>query len=306
MIHHYYFKFGTGNEKFKEWIDKKLDIEKVPLSIYFWPGRKNKKDSFISKKPRSKRQIENFFDVEKNLKKGEEVYFWIFFEDEVFCYKPISGEVYDGGDKYTFLINEDKENQLKLLPKCMDAELMPILEKKKINLPEVFNVDSNQTYNRKTIAKLKGTQKEIADFLIEKEKDLKKIGKHNFLDYLSPIEFETLIFLIFNYKGSYCSSFRGGTLKDFDLKVSLSNFDGLPNGLQWIQVKNKDDKDIEAQEHPSNRFLIHKGESEVPNKTFGKKWLIDHIDDRKDIIYWLENITFNYPKIFNFSWNSVS
>ena len=94
-------------------------------------------------------------------------------------------------------------------------------------------------------------------------------------------------------------------MKDFDLKVRLSNFDGLPNGPQWIQVKKKDDTDIEAQAHPS-RFLIYKGEGEVPKKTFGMKWLTDHIDDREDIRYWLENITFNYPKIFNFSWNSLS
>ena len=182
---------------------------------------------------------------------------------------------------------------------------MPIIETNKINLPEIFNINSNQEYNRRTIAKLKGKQEEIADFLIKKEKNPRKIGKDNYLDYLSPIEFETLIFLIFNYNGSYCSSFRGGILKDVDLRVRLSNFDGLPNGIHWIQVKKKDDENIDVQEHP-NSFLIYKGESEVSDKTFGKEWLTKHIDVRQDIRDWLEKSTFNYPKLFNFSWNSVS
>ncbi|OGH06469.1 MAG: hypothetical protein A2W22_05600 [Candidatus Levybacteria bacterium RBG_16_35_11] len=108
---HYYFKFGTGNEKFKKWIDTKKDKEKVPLSIYFWEEGKNEKESYVSTHLHNKKQIDNFFNVEKELKKGEEVYFWIFFDDKIYCYKPINGEVYDGGDKYSFLINKTKKHK---------------------------------------------------------------------------------------------------------------------------------------------------------------------------------------------------
>lgn len=334
---HYYFKFGKGNEKFKLFLNDEKKLKEaempIPLSIYFGDWKANdgrsyiqqlnkelkelkeirnrkidNKDSFSSetnsnssrqsqiiKISNKVKQIEEFYSIEDN---HEETFFWIFYEDKVFCFKRIEDrKIHDGP------INLIDENNS--FPKSIDAQLFCCMPKHK--LPAVFaNINSNQKYNRGTIAKLENSEKEIANFLIEIKNDRNKppipINKDNFTEFLSPIEFETLIFLIINHNGSYCSSFRGGTLKDFDLKVNLSNLDGLPNGEHWIQVKKKDDTDIDTQKHPPNVLLIYNGKEKASNK-IGKEWLIKHVDDREDIRKWLEKSTFYYPKIFNFSWD---
>lgn len=315
---HYYFKFGTGNEGLINWIKNNEEMKTIPLSIYFWPEGVDGKESYLSKcSNKQSGQVSNFFNVKET---SNENYFWIFYKDKVYCYKPISGIIYNGGDKYPFLIKHNKKDGKKYLPKSMDVKLNK--EYKKHELPEIFaNTNSNQHYNRGTIAKLGGKQEEIANNLINNKKIL--ISKDNYLDYLSPIEFETLIFLIFNYDGSYCSSFRGGTLKDFDLKVSLlQKFPHLLNNnidctkIKWIQVKKKDyDKDKEEEingefkklkeelENYNDRLLIYLGKNDViQNRILGKEWLTNTINERKDIQGWLKNMTFKNYELFNFSW----
>ena len=216
-------------------------------------------------------------------------------------FKPKNGRVEDGD-------NEQWKNEHDDPPKTIYAEeVFPPLKKK--DLPEAFaNIDSYQKYNRVTIAELKDSEKDIADYLINKDKVI-PISHENYFKFLSPIEFETLIFLIFNNEDSLCSSFRGGTLKGFDLKVKLSNFNRLPNsidcgGIHWIQAK-KDSKlkskERKRQEQQLDRIIIYLGVSDDSNRILGVKWLTEIIDQRPDIKKWLENMTLKYD-MFKFSW----
>lgn len=308
-----------GNEGVQKWDENGRD-KNIQLSIYFGKWRTDDKDSHIlqletelddiknrkssekgshtsetnsndSRSPQSIKneikQIEDFFSVKGN---SIETYFWMFFKDEVLCFKPISGDIYDGQDYL-----KDKNDSF---PKTIDAELKFSLKKHK--LPEVFaNINSYQKYNRITIKIFDGSEEEIAKSLINKKKIT--IAKDNYFEYLSPIELETLIFLIFNYNNSLCSSFRGGTLKDFDLKVSLSdNLFELQKGDYWIQVKKKD---MKRQNPPPDCILIHLGETDISHRCLGKDWLTKIIDQRQDILNWLEKMTFKYD-MFDFIWES--
>ena len=206
----------------------------------------------------------------------------------VLCFKPINGSVYDGPD---YLLDENGS-----FPKSMDAKL--IKSYKKYSLPEVFaNINSNQKYNRLTIAELKGPERLIADSLINK--NVINISHENYFEFLSPIEFETLIFLIFNWDNSFCSSFRGGTLKDFDLRVSLhKDIFGLNEGNYWLQVKKYVSNDLIPLK---STILVHLGKTDITNGILGLDWLTSIINNRKKILEWLKQMTFNY-EVFNFKW----
>jgi hypothetical protein len=228
-----------------------------------------------------------------------------FYKDRVFCFKPIEEREIDDGPE---IVKDEKTD----FPKSMKA--VSTLTCQKSDLPEIFaNINSNQSYNRGTIAKLKKDEQRIANYLINRELKINNpqiaLKKSCFFNFLSPIEFETLIFLIFNYESSLCSSYRGGTLEDFDLKVSLKEFKGLPekisyDSIQWIQVKKKMElkqKEIEYQEKHKDRILIYLGEkSDDQNRILGKDWLTGIIDKRPQIQRWLKEMTFRH-KMFDFS-----
>ena len=283
---HYYFKFGIANEKFEELIEKKVIqkkvSEKIPLSIYFWQDGVDGKADYLLKSKAQKKQVNAFFDVDK---KPKEIYFWIFYREKIFCYQAENGKIFNGDEQYPCLISEREINK-KFRPKSMIAVCEKIYEK--VDLPEVFaNINSNQSYNRGTIKKIRDSEKEIADSLINNEKI--SINRENYFNFLSSVELETLIFLIFNTATSFCSSFRGGTLKDFDLKVSLSdNLYSLEKGDHWIQVKHKDNEG-KQKNHNNTIFIDHNEDN-----PHGVEWLKEIIDGRPDIQRWLKGMTFKY------------
>jgi len=404
---HYYFKFQENNDGIKICIDgqdiKNFIDKTFPLSIYFGKWKYHQKKEVIEKRReykhltngkelniRSIEQIEEFYSIENN---HCDTYFWIFYNAHVLCFKPITGEIYDYNGPYNLT---DKN---KSLPKSMDAKLENVFEKK--DFPGVFaNIDSNQKYNRGTIAEFKPTKvfswnnvrgkddRRLKEFLkkrysidwrddakIEKTYDdttIKLYFKNNFLslklndeknkvsleiedgrtdefvarteidklniyekffcpekeiaeskingkkininkgtyfEYLSPIELETLVFLIFNHGDSFCSSFRGGTSKGSEFKISLSdNLYKLEKGDHLIQVKKKreefQNEAIEEQkkQYPG-RILIYLGKTDQKYGIFGLDWLTQIISsrERNDILTWLKNMTFNYP-MFDFRW----
>lgn len=293
---HYYFKFQTDNRGFKKWYDSDYKISSqnpIQLSIYYGKWKANEKNKGLTiednKSIKSSSQINTFYSIKD---KYDKVFFWIFYKEEIFCFKPIDGMVYDGPPDLFDGSGSD--------PKSMKSLLVKIY--KKHELPEIFaNINANQKYNRGTIAEIKGTEEKIANLLINLDKI--PISKENWFEFLSPIEFETLIFLIFNYGNSLCSSFRGGTLKDVDLKVSLKRFEEFKDGRYWIQVKKKEAKKEEMNNcrNKDDRILVHLGKSNIPTRILGKDWLTKMIEQRKDIQRWLENMTFKYD-LFKFKW----
>jgi hypothetical protein len=295
----YYFKFQKGNKGFdlffssKEYYSEALGLQKnkkeFPLSIYFgmWKSDEYEKGIEIVKEyhksslngfHKSKAQIKCFYDIPKNK---EKTYFWSFYNDIVICFKPKDLTICDGPE----YLNIKKES----LPKSINCIIHKVY--KKIDLPEVFsNINANQKYNRGTIRELENSEKIIADHILSNKKI--DITYKNLLEYLSPMEFETLLFLIFNNVKDelLCSSYRGGTLKDYDLRIKAKkDFHGVKKGSHWIQVKLK--KESIKLKHGYYAYL---GTSDFDKNYIGRDWLIDRIKERPDIIKWLNEMVFDY------------
>jgi len=215
---HYYFKYGKRNKIFEKFY--KNNYNEIPLSIYF--GKWKCKDYHEYK---NDKQVETFFNINDS---NNIHYFWIFFKEKIYLYRANENKIIDGPSE---LIDDNGS-----LPKSIKCNLVEVY--KKIELPQVFsNMNANQKYNRKTIVKLKGPEEEIANSLIFKKPI--NINWDILLNYLSPIEFETLCFLIFNAGKSHCSSFRGGTLANYDLRVrNNGQYEDLADAF-WVQVKKK-------------------------------------------------------------------
>lgn len=213
------------------------------------------------------------------MRNEKEPYFWVFYNEHILCFEPINLTVYNGPEEY---IDENGS-----FPKSIETKL--INEFEKIKHPEFFsNINCNQRYNRKTISEIKGSEKEYADSLINGIPI--SIDFTNYYKYLSPTEFETLIFLIFTNENSMCSSFRGGTLKDYDLRVFLEKeFYGIEKGQHWLQIK------LKEFHKPNNGLLtIHLGETNLEKRMIGIDWVSERINERQDIKKWLNKCTFNH------------
>jgi ADP-ribosylglycohydrolase len=275
---HYYFKYLIGNEGIEIWLKNKDESKPIDLSIYFGEWKTAEYDLAKASETLSvnRNQIAIFFDLEKYANEG--VYFWIFHKEYIYCFKGIQLAVFDGTQMYTKTSIEP--------PKSILAELVEKF--KKIDLPEFFsNINSNQFYNRTTIKELIGKEQEIANSLINKTH--LNISMERFYEFLSPMQFETLLFQIFNTENSFCSSFRGGTLKDYDLRIVLNKeFHGIPEGKHWIQVKLKKDAQIEIV-----GYLAYLGISDFENKRIGIDWIRNRTYERKDILNWLEKCVFD-------------
>lgn len=304
-MNNYYFKFLEKNEGLHQWVAHGKNLIDVDLSIYYddhfsspeFKWKADQKDAAIEhyrkdkKKSKNIRQIEVFYKLEFEL----DCYFWIFMGDKVYAYKGIDLKVKDGEGFMKVKKNESN-------PKSISVKLHNGEAYKKECLPEFFsNINSNQKYNRGTIEKLGDAENEFATALIKSQKVI--VNKWNFHEYLSPIEFETLIFLIFNDndKGNMCSSFRGGTLKDFDLRVKVNNpFSDIPAGTYLIQLKKKNGK---PKTESKKYYYIHTGEKQnVEKKELGIQWIREQIENTPFIKKWLREMTFNYPNFIDFKW----
>ena len=272
---HFYFKYGIGNSGFeKRFLENEDSFE---LSIYFGKWKVSDYPNNIGKQnAQSIKQINTFMELPEN----EESFFWIFQKEKVYCFKSINVSVFDGSLNDSLFGDE--------IPKSIKVKL--VKEFKKIELPDFFaNINSNQRYNRKTIEKITGSELKYADSLINNEPLVVNSG--NFFEYLSPIQFETLIFMIFNdvNNGLFCSAFRGGTLKDFDFRVFLeSDFKDIPKGEHWLQVKYKRDKIVFKK-----GYLVYLGENNLDNNTIGIEWIKERIEEREDILKWHDRIIVN-------------
>ncbi|MBU4347255.1 hypothetical protein KJ586_00025 [Patescibacteria group bacterium] len=281
MMNNYYFKFQIGNEGFKTWLDTGCG-EVCPLSIYFGKWRADEVSIGINqqKSNQAKEQIKTFY----NLEKENDVNFWIFCEEKIYCLKKVGRKIEDGPNEYIYPGDGD-------LPKSINSKL--IAHYRKIDLPEFFsNINANQKYNRGTIKKLNNSENEFAVALINNEKI--SIDLNNFYKYLSPTEFETLIFLIFSENNCLCSSFRGGTLKDYDLRVRLAdNYFGLPKKTFWAQVKLKSNEKLNI-----DGYLISTQErSSLSEKIIGIDWIRERVASSNYIQRWLKNMIFYYKNI---------
>jgi hypothetical protein len=314
---HYYFKFGEGNTLFKDYL-KKYDEEssktgfQFPLSIFFNRYKdKNKKDEnpqwdwtvenfyndknklFANRHQNDIKQIEDFFECGKYENIANTV-FWIFDEIKVYALQPIS-KICNG---------KSDEILKKYRPKIEDGETAKTILCKlvkqfsKDKLPESFaTINANQAYNRKTIVPFKEKEQEIANFLFNRRGNEKmEIKESKILNYLSPIQFETLIFLIFHHNKIFCSTYRGGTLKEVDLKITVDENSTLEYFKeyddQYIQIK------MGNYSKKINYILIHLGQNDYEKKKFGKDWITEQIEKLPEVKNWLIK-SLDFYKIIN-------
>lgn len=293
----YYFKFQKGNAGFDRFFKsgdslkeasalKRSNID-IPLSIYYGKWKSDEREKGISKIRKDKKlgndgynkgivQIKEFYDLSTL---HDDIYFWAFYNDIVICLKPNDLTVTDGPAEFI--------DQNGSLPKAILCKIHLVY--KKIDLPEVFsNINSNQKYNRLTIAKLENAENEIASALLNNHKI--KIDSNSILKYLSPTEFETLMFLVFSNTSVLCSSYRGSTLKDYDLRIKiLQDYHGLPKGTHWVQIKMKD-----RITHRHGLIYVHSGKTDIEKQIIGIDWIADRIKDNAVIQKWLYEMIYNY------------
>ena len=103
-----------------------------------------------------------------------------------------------------------------------------------------------------------------------------------------------LIFLIFSNDKCVCSSFRGGTLKDYDLRVRLTeDFSGLPKGTHWLQIKLKNNEKLKIKGY----LISTEGKTDFTKYCIGTDWVRERVKNSPSIKRWLKDMTFNYNNI---------
>lgn len=288
---HFFFKFKKGNSGFIEF-KKHNDFNErsVPLPIYFGPWAieqyLNNKTSIDFGNSRQKGhreiQVETFFKLKAST---DNTYFWIFFTDEIYAIelnKPY--EIFQIKENQPdYLVHSDKNESI---PKFFYGSI--VKEFSKNSLPESFaNINSNQKYNRKTIVELTDIEYEIANCLIS-ENDKMSISKDKLLYFLSPVQFETLIFLIFVENNIYCSTNRGGTKEKYDLKIKNDKkiFDDFDDGIINIQIKLK--REFFKPESDEKTVFFYLGVTNKELKLFGSDWIYKEVEKSEYIKNWLK------------------
>jgi hypothetical protein len=253
----------------------------MPLSIYFghWTVEdwQNSSKNLVHHdgRPLTKTdmtQVKHFFEVERNR---ENVLLWVFLEDDVYCLKPVGNEVVNG--------SPDLQDENSSHPKTLWSEIVGSYSKS--GLPDVFaNVNANQKYNRKTIVPLEDAEAEIAEHLFQDRDERFQIRESQLHRYLSPLQYETLILLIFVRNDHYCSTWRGGTGEKYDMHVELEHpLRPFPTGSADIQVKKKPSQ-------PDRRFgywVVHTGHSKFTEKVIGWEWIQEQYRQSRYIMNWL-------------------
>ena len=216
----------------------------------------SKKDStFVEKNV--KNQIDAFYNQNQYR---ENSYCWLFHEQKIYVFQSDS-DIYDLKDypcsKFKEFCNVIKTwnrdtdykltrpNQFNLWhnAKLCKARLLLTLESYDV-IHQFSSTNANRGYNSKTIIKLKDNLSNTAEDILSiklkngSNKDLPDSFEKR-LKYLSPIQFETLVFLVLYELGYLPSNYRGGTGKDHDILINNNNetLSKKLDGINYISVK---------------------------------------------------------------------
>ncbi|MFY0674514.1 MAG: hypothetical protein JXQ87_14035 [Bacteroidia bacterium] len=270
---HYYFKFQTANAGLAKHIA--LGNKEVPLCIYYndWLARDVKTNEEIYEikdlNSNQKGQIKVFYHAAITR---ANVFFWLFDKQNIYLFKRKKTGVFDADMK---LWKTEKSKPKGILFK----------QEKVLKKSEVFDffaaLNSNQGYNRRTIARLEGYTEEYANHLVLNTKP--SITLENYFNFMSPTQFETLVFLILNQGENFCSSYRGSTVYGYDLRASIEHLDGFKKGRHLVQIK-KQDFGTDAL---GAYTLIHLGKTIKSKNILGKDWIKKQIEINPKIKDWL-------------------
>ncbi len=286
MAKHFYFKFGPSNCFFKTCLLVEKVGEFADLPIFFnngWSWRledfqKNcgtfDAEKFQEEAKNRKYQWKEIDQIKDFVQLSQEAtgenYFWTFYYPKVFVFQMEGVAKDDISNRFDQKPGENQYAKIVLAKCCRVFDL--------INLPVFFaTLHANQRYNRCTLSQFSGAEHQYADFLMPDKlvSDKMKTEPEERLDFLSPVQFETLIFLIFHHAGIFCSTCRGGTVKDFDLKITVLPNSGLQQFFQvgsfFIQLKKENGgTPVELKD---GGYTIWLGASNFEKRVFGKDWI---------------------------------
>jgi len=285
----YFIKFGGGNNVFWKHIKAEKSVQEIPYSLYYsdnWTiacqgSYKNRQEITGKQIP----QIEAFLGLQTddNL--------WLFYEEFAYCYRRKADSYYDNTDP-TYIDGNIK-------PKSLNCSL----HKKwfRHELPEIFaQIDCNQKYNSQTIKELENQEKEVAEYYSGIRAGKIVITETNFLDYMSPIQLETLVFLIALVSGHGCRGYRGGTQKDFDLTVLMQNskalwFTHLLSESLLFQIKKK--KQAYGFTGRHGEYLVYLGTTDIKQFWLGQDWILGQVKQSApqgciDVKKWVKELFF--------------
>lgn len=272
---HYIVKLGKGNFLADFFFPKEgEDNSKIAPHIVIGHGswKVADPDSYLTdgcvdtKKvaSRSKSQIEAFFN-------HKDSFYWVFHKTKIYALQADS-KAYDLDEYIKKNINpkfteychpEDDwqkyENSTKnkndgKLHIWSDAKLFkaklafPPLECSKV-INTFASTNANRHYNSRTISELKNDSilYDVAESIIKikllggEPKNSNDMNFEKKLEYLSPTQFETFVFLTLYELGYFPSSYRGGTGKDYDILIYAAdkNISKKLEGKSYISVKLK-------------------------------------------------------------------
>ncbi len=277
----YYGKTTTSmvNNWIKDEEEKKITISKIHEEMIKNNGGTNYDN------------LKTFFNACKE-KQWPTTRFLVFDKETILILQPIS------------VVNDLNENQLsEYLEKFSKRELQKpkyarckfIKKVERKNAPSLLaTMTSDQSFNRNTCKEIKGQHKDAINFCLDKDKKIKKIKNAiELLDYLSPVQFETLVFLNFHERDYHCHAHRGSTTVGFDFIVKKTDSlkeveeeDSMIDELKaTIEVKHKTIKaPTQADYTVALRFRGPENE-----KILDGKWLLKKTFDNDKCFTWLMN-----------------
>lgn len=295
MNQHFYFKFGEGNQHFKS----VPEGESLELSIYFnkekqgWKIERFLQDGQFKQTEFERAAAENEISVSDISQAAtfikislpenrERCFLWIFKHPEIFAFQPV-GLVSDGDLDTSKVVGQQPKQMPTICKRIFKVE----------NVPEFFAaLNAHQGYNRCTIRHFENPAiHAIAEHLLFPKAEKLKIAASQKFDFLSPVQFETLVFLIFHHAGAFCSTFRGGTRPEIDLSVEFSETPKLSgftsSGKYFLQVKMKNTEVKKLKPSNDGEYLIWLGETDLTQKILGKDWLERQIAQSNEVRNWL-------------------
>ena len=272
---HFMFKQGEGNSEFEIMkSETNVQTDTLEFGVYFSNDLtvKTVKADIDNNKNLScnGKQIKAFLSVEE----GDCI--WIF-DTSIYCFECVDHQVheYPSGDANTPVYLG--KSKWKISAKTKRFNLLKGFEISDVS--EMFSTSSgNPSMNRGTIKEFSTSEHkehyEICESLLTDKKI--EVNLDNFIDYLTPTQFETVAFMIFYLYGKVPRSYAGGSRKDIDLEV----FSVTKNITKLYQVKkkeigatSKEDKELRDYLFKRDVWLIHSGKTDQSVKTLGKDWM---------------------------------
>jgi hypothetical protein len=297
----YFVKLGKGNRLCHDW----LDCENPKCGIFFNgpPGgprrdvsadqiRKwirgieahNPKDLKKAKDrigPRSWPQVRDFFKVNDFEQQRKRSIFVTIHPPTVYLAQPIDGP----RDEF---VRQDRRVEL--------AKVVPVQVLKPATVKQVPHVLASLPSNRYLIqgtfrrVKDKGAIRSICYVTglgcppIESAPEL--------LECLSPVEFETLVFLLFASHGLFVPAWRGGTMPGVDIvarnesaqSIRIDPLSWKPHEATTFQVKRERNCDHDDEHGAEWTIALTAGKGKV----LDAKWILRNVYQRPDVMKWLK------------------